>query len=214
MLCGRFPSRIWLSNKVTCYWKLNRQIDGRTVRRIIRCRQGLPYFVRAAFVAHKRVQRILCFKIKPYLMTLRSKLCIVKVEKSGESFTVRRAYPHHCVSFCVEVKKNLKLSVDFTCNSLKDNGPRHHSLRLSRQLHYQIFLLFSNKLSVMEWILTTTVRRSVRLTGNETSWSSAHGFSYWIRTILNVLERFCMSVCGVWQSLWLMYAKRLTSILK
>ena len=38
-------------------------------------------------------------------MTLRSKLCIVKVEKSGESFPVRRAYPHHFVSFCVEVKE-------------------------------------------------------------------------------------------------------------
>jgi hypothetical protein len=38
-------------------------------------------------------------------MTLRSELCIIKVEKSGESFPVQRVYPHRCVSVCVEVNE-------------------------------------------------------------------------------------------------------------
>jgi hypothetical protein len=126
-------------------------------------------------------------------MALRSKLCIIKVEKSGESFPVWRAYPHRCVSVCVEVKElrakpcsmTLRATVWTKMNSYQ------HSLRFSRLLHHWIFLLLYNNISVMEWILTPTVRHSITVTRNE--------------TILYVLDRISRSV-GVLQTLQIFQA--------
>jgi hypothetical protein len=114
-------------------------------------------------------------------MALRSKLCIIKVEKSGKSFPVWRAYPHRCVSVCVEVNEHRAKPCSMTtCNSLNENKLHQHSLRFSRQLHHWIFFLLYNNISVMEWILTPTVRHSITVTRNE--------------TILYVLDRICRSV--------------------